>query len=719
MERAGQGGITGFAVIGALWILGGVGLGLYSLIGVVWLMRVRREAVPIDVADLLPATEQYHDALSALLERVEVRLTTRIMEPCIYGFFRPVILLPTWCLEENTPPNLEYILLHEGMHFRARDHWFLWLRRLTETVLWLHPAVWYAGQQAMAQAENVCDEAVVSLAQREGTPSAALMYSSCLMRVLERATRHAFEGIVPGVVPTAERIRRLVQQSGSFATGVSRWATAAVVVVGAVVLPGAFRGESSLATQAYHALSADEPPLREILYATRYPGDYFRNLYVMRSDGTRPMRLTDDRSFYMESCWSPDGSRIAAVTMREGTEAWTTWLHDSAGNVLVRLGDPSWSLRDPAWMPSGTALLAAGRAPTDSVQNIYLVDPNGPIIRRVTDDTVARQLASPSPDGSTLAIISKRPSRIGFELTLVDVEDGSVRVVPGAGERGVRKSHPAWSADGSRLAYLSVPDVLGNPDELRILDAKTLRTTAVGSVTQKGGARRRKLDWFPDDNALLVVTQGKNDTRQQTYRLDLDTGAMMKLTPGFEEAVMASVGPVASPDRAGGVLARAPFVLGPSLNPATGHTYYAVFTARRVTWQQANNAAKAMRHEGQPGYLACVTSEAESRFLLAEFPRTHHGFWLGGYGVAPHVAGAAYDWTWVSGEPWQYEAWYDRLPVTPEPGFPSAAMTWSLRVPYPEGARAEDYYTWHGQDPWQEELGFIVEFDGPAVSALR
>jgi len=46
-------------------------------------------------------------------------------------------------------------------------------------------------------------------------------------------------------------------------------------------------------------------------------------------------------------------------------------------------------------------------------------------------------------------------------------------------------------------------------------------------------------------------------------------------------------------------------------------------------------------------------------------------------------------------------------------------MTWSLRVPYPEGARAEDYYTWHGQDPWQEELGFIVEFDGPAVSALR
>ncbi len=39
MERAGQGGITGFAVIGLLWLLGGAGLAAYSLIGVAWLMR--------------------------------------------------------------------------------------------------------------------------------------------------------------------------------------------------------------------------------------------------------------------------------------------------------------------------------------------------------------------------------------------------------------------------------------------------------------------------------------------------------------------------------------------------------------------------------------------------------------------------------------------------------------------------------------------------------
>ncbi len=318
VTRAGEDSITGFAVLGALWLLGCVALGAYSLVGIVWLLRVRHQAVPLDTDDLLDATEEYREAIAALLTRVEVRLTTRIVEPCIYGFFRPVILLPTWCLDDNTPPNLEYILLHEGMHCRARDHWFLWLRRATEMLLWFHPAVWYAGQKAMAEAENVCDEAVVHLAHEHGTPSAALLYSSCLMRVLERATRHAFEGLVPGVIPTAERIRRLVQQTAPVVTSVSGWATLSVVLLAAVVLPGAFSGDTSLAVQVYHAATDEEPPIREILFATRYPGDYFRNLYVMRSDGSRPLRLTDDRAHYGESAWSPDGSRIAAVSWQPG-----------------------------------------------------------------------------------------------------------------------------------------------------------------------------------------------------------------------------------------------------------------------------------------------------------------------------------------------------------------------------------------------------------------
>ena len=71
------------------------------------------------------------------------------------------------------------MLLHEGAHCRARDHWRLWFRRAVETALWFRRAVRLAGQKAMAEAENGCDEAVVARAEADGTTSAALLYSSC------------------------------------------------------------------------------------------------------------------------------------------------------------------------------------------------------------------------------------------------------------------------------------------------------------------------------------------------------------------------------------------------------------------------------------------------------------------------------------------------------------------------------------------------------------
>jgi beta-lactamase regulating signal transducer with metallopeptidase domain len=708
---------TGFAVLGGLWLIGCAALGAYTLAGVWWLLRVRREAIPLDAADLLEATEQHEDEIAELLTRVKVRLTTRIVEPCIYGFFQPVILLPAWCLDESDPPNLEYILLHEGMHCRARDHWFLWARRVTEVFLWFHPAVWYAGQKAMAEAENVCDEAVVALAHRAGTPSPSLLYSSCLMRVLERATRHAFEGLVPGVMPTAERIRRLVQQTAPVATSVSGRATLSVIALGALALPGAFSGSSAVSTHAYRAVTHEEPPVREILYASRYPGDYFRNLYIMRSDGTRPMRLTDDKAYYMESDWSPDGSLIAAVSLQPGSRGWRAWMHSADGQVLHPLGDPDLGLDRPVWMADGSALVAIGRAVAGEPRGIYLADPSGPILRRVTNDSVDWAVAAPSPDGATIAAVGLREGVAGHELVLMDMQGVVTARVAGAGPEGIRTIRPAWSPDGSQVAYLVASEARDGPDELRVMAIDTLQPTVLGELQSHFSERKQRMDWYPDDNALLVVDRGPGDTRYHLYRLDLDDGSMTRLAPRFAESIMPSIGPIASPDRKGGDLVAPPFVEGPATDPATGHVYYAVFTERRISWVEADAEAGEMRHEGRPGNLACVTSEREGRFLQSAFPRTHHGFWLGGYAPLSVEPQAPYEWSWASGEPWDYTSWQDDADLGRDDWAAAAVMTWSLRARVPERAGEEDHYMWATQDPAWRELGFIVEFDAASVSS--
>ncbi len=715
---AGGSPVTGFAVLGAMWLVGAVGLSVYTVFGAGWLLRVRRSAVLIPTEDLVPACEQYADEVAELVQRVDVRLTTRLSEPCIYGFFRPTILLPTWCLEDNTPPNLEYILLHEGMHHQAKDHWFLGLRRAMEVLLWFHPAVWYAGHKAMGEAENVCDEAVVNLAYANGTPSAALVYSSCLMRVLERATRHSFEALVPGVIPTAERIRRLVQQTGPFANSVSTAAVVAVAAFGIVLLPGAGGPHASLAEVGYEALARQEAPVTEILFSTKRLGDYHYNLYAVRSDGSGIRRVTHDECHYEESSWSPDGSRIAAFSWQPDTGGWTTYILDADGTMLHSLCGPGWGPRGATWPPDGKYLIASGRrmprqGGNDATYNLYRFDADQWKIHRLTDDTVDRQRASWSPDGKTVAYLRARDGASGYDLAFMNPDGTGERVVRHDGPEGVFQSSPAWSPDSTRLAYLVHGRTTRLPHELRVMDVATQESTVLGLLPGKLGQRRQSVAWLRGQDTLVVTDLREGDVMRRLYRVSLDTGEMTALTSGFADARFPSAGPPVGGPAKADTTPKAPAVVGSVQHPRTGHMYYAVIAERGITGAAAAAAAGSMIRGGAPGHLAAVTSDEEGEFLLASFPFAHDGFWLGGRGarIQPEARLASRPWTWSTGEEWGYTSWLED-----EPNRRSAVLTWrvtttSFAATRPDLARSLTRPMWKGRSEAIHQRGFIVEFD--------
>ena len=130
----------------ALWIAG-VALVLGSWAFRWWrIHRAARTAEPLDFPAPLP-----------------VLATQGLMEPGVFGLFRPVLLLPQGIQSRLTPEQLQAILAHELCHVRRRDNLAAALHMLVEALFWFHPLVWWIGRRLVDERERACDEEVLRL----------------------------------------------------------------------------------------------------------------------------------------------------------------------------------------------------------------------------------------------------------------------------------------------------------------------------------------------------------------------------------------------------------------------------------------------------------------------------------------------------------------------------------------------------------------------------
>jgi beta-lactamase regulating signal transducer with metallopeptidase domain len=96
--------------------------------------------------------------------------------PATFGWIRPIILLPTSCLEDD-PSELEDILHHELHHVRRCDAIWNGFALASRTLLFFHPAVWCAVKKMQFDRELACDHAVIS-----DSPARRGRYAECLLR---------------------------------------------------------------------------------------------------------------------------------------------------------------------------------------------------------------------------------------------------------------------------------------------------------------------------------------------------------------------------------------------------------------------------------------------------------------------------------------------------------------------------------------------------------
>lgn len=87
--------------------------------------------------------------------------SSALLEPGVFGIFRPVLLLPEGIGERLTPNQLEAILAHELCHVRYRDNLAAAIHMLVEAVFWFHPLVWWIESRLVDERERACDQEVL------------------------------------------------------------------------------------------------------------------------------------------------------------------------------------------------------------------------------------------------------------------------------------------------------------------------------------------------------------------------------------------------------------------------------------------------------------------------------------------------------------------------------------------------------------------------------
>jgi beta-lactamase regulating signal transducer with metallopeptidase domain len=111
---------------------------------------------------------------------VRVCVSEQVKVPTAIGFFRPMVVVPRWALEELSWEELKAVLLHEMAHLRRWDDWSNLAQKIIRALLFFHPAVWWIDNRLTLEREMACDELVLD---QTANPRA---YAECLVSLAEK-----------------------------------------------------------------------------------------------------------------------------------------------------------------------------------------------------------------------------------------------------------------------------------------------------------------------------------------------------------------------------------------------------------------------------------------------------------------------------------------------------------------------------------------------------
>jgi Tol biopolymer transport system component len=185
------------------------------------------------------------------------------------------------------------------------------------------------------------------------------------------------------------------------------------------------------------------------------------HIFIMNADGTNPVAVTSDgplpnTNSNTDPTWSPDGTKLAFVSDRSDQRRKEIWVVNIDGSGLIKLTTnvqlttdgqgPIYSADlEPSWSPDGTRIAFTSSRDGLSDTELYVMNVDGSNQTRLTDNANDDRYSTWSPDSQRIAFY--RNGGTGNGINIMSRDGANVVNVTNSGFM------PAWSPDGARFAF--------------------------------------------------------------------------------------------------------------------------------------------------------------------------------------------------------------------------------------------------------------------------
>jgi bla regulator protein BlaR1 len=209
-----------------IWLSGALVLICYMFASnLVFWINVNRER-PFSDKNLLELLEKCKSQMD-IRTSLRIIVTAKVKSPALFGFLRPVLLLPVGMSESLGLDELRYVFLHEMAHLKRHDVFVAHFVSLVQILHWFNPLVWLAFYRMRADRELACDALVLSTMDADEPKK----YGRTIISLVELFHQNRHLPAMVGIMEDKLQLKRRIKMIAKFKKIPKKWSLLAVLVI--------------------------------------------------------------------------------------------------------------------------------------------------------------------------------------------------------------------------------------------------------------------------------------------------------------------------------------------------------------------------------------------------------------------------------------------------------------------------------------------------------